>query len=267
MLGWIPIDPLTDSPTNRFTDSPFTGAALLHTSDSLFGGKLIVSQEERGYRFSLDAVLLAGLTRIRASDRVMDLGTGCGVIPLVLAHRRATREKIFGIEIQPRLAALARGNVETNGFSGQIEVIGMDMRQAASRFDPESFTLVVSNPPYRRPGTGKVNPGSQKAIARHEIAAALPDVFATAAYLLPRGGRLALIYPAARAARLLQVAEATGFSAKRLTVIYSRPGETARLAHIECNKGGGEELRIEPPFFIYSESGEYSPAMQKLYEE
>jgi tRNA1Val (adenine37-N6)-methyltransferase len=238
----------------------------LLTSDSLFGGRLIVRQEETGYRFSLDAVLLAGLTRIHPHDRVVDLGTGCGVIPLILTYRQATRGETVGIELQPELAEIARLNVETNGYAGRIEILEMDFREIASRFEPGSFDMVLSNPPYRRQGTGKVNPGSQKAIARHEITAALPDVFATAGYLLPRGGRLAVIYPATRAGSLLHVAEAHRFSPKRLTVIYSRPGETARLVHLECRKAGGEELRIEPPFFVYSESGEYSAPMQKLYD-
>ena len=236
------------------------------TSDALFGGKLIVRQEAKGYRFSLDAVLLAGLAGVRANDRVIELGTGCGVIPLVLAYRGATRKTIAALEIQPALAALARQNVEANGFSGKIEVVETDFRQVASRFGPGSFDLVLSNPPYRRPGTGKINPDSQKAIARHELAATIEDVFCAASHLLPQGGRLALIYPASRASKLIRTAEANGFTAKRLTVIYSRPGETARLVHLECRKAGGEELRIEPPFYIYAEDGRYSDPMRKLYD-
>ena len=240
-------------------------AAPLLTSDSLFGGKLIVRQEAKGYRFSLDAVLLAGLTGVRANDRVIELGTGSGVIPLVLAYRGTTRKRITALEIQPALAALARHNVEENGFLEQIEIVEMDLREAASRFSPGSFDLVLSNPPYRRPGTGKINPQSQKAIARHELAASIEDIFFAAAHLLPQGGRLALIYPASRAGNLLHAAEANRFSPKRLTVIYSRTGETARLVHLECRKAGGEELRIEPPFYIYGENGRYSDAMRELY--
>jgi tRNA1Val (adenine37-N6)-methyltransferase len=237
------------------------------TCDTLFNGKLSVCQEAKGYRFSLDAVLLAGLTRIKGQDRIIELGTGCGVIPLVLVHREKTTEKIIGIEIQPELARLAHRNVEDNGLDGRIEIHQVDLRQVSSHFLRESFDLVLANPPYRKPGTGRVNPNRQKAVARHELTATLPDIFGSAHYLLPRGGRVALIYPAARLAHLLDTARGQGFSPKRLRIIYSSPNDSARLVHVECRKGGGEEIRIESPFYIYRENGEYTDSMLELYGE
>ncbi|MEM5789172.1 MAG: methyltransferase [Syntrophobacteraceae bacterium] len=237
------------------------------THDTLFEGKLTVCQEREGYRFSIDAVLLAGLTDFSGGDRIIELGTGCGVIPIVLAHRRVTSRKIFGIEIQPELARLALENAEANRLDDRIDIRLMDLRQVSICFDPASFDLVLSNPPYRKPGSGRINPDRQKAIARHELSSNLSDFFAAAAHLLPQSGRTALIYPASRIAHLFNSAHENGFTPKRLTIIHSRPGDPGRLVHLECRKGGGEEVRIEPPFYIYEDGAHYSPAMKRLYEE
>lgn len=116
------------------------------TRDALFNGKLVLTQEKGGYRFSVDALLLAGLTRVKSQDRVADLGTGCGVVLLVMAHRKLGR-KLTGIEIQSGLATLARRNVDANGFSERITIEHLDFRKSADHFTPGSFDLVVSNPP------------------------------------------------------------------------------------------------------------------------
>ncbi len=225
----------------------------------------MVRQEERGYRFSIDAVLLAGLTRIRKEDRVIELGTGCGIIPLVLAYRSKCEPKIFAIEIQSELAELAEKNVVENNFGDRIEIRRMDFREVPSSFEAGSFDLAISNPPYRKPGSGRVNPNRQKAVARHELTATIADVFKAAGYLLRQGGRTSVIYPATRLGNLLSSALQHGLSPKRLTIIYSYPHGPSRLVHLECRKGGGEELKIEQPFYIYDKSGHYSDAMQRLY--
>ena len=237
------------------------------TGDALFAGRLIVCQEQKGYRFSLDAVLLAGLTRIGKKDRVIELGTGCGVIPLVLAYRASTERKIAGVEIQPELAELARKNVNENNFGGRIEIYRMDFREISSGFEAGSFDLALSNPPYRKPGTGRINLDRQKAVARHELTATIADVFEAARYLLGTGGRVALVYPATRLANLLRSALDHGFSPKRLTIIYPHPRGSSRLVHLECRKGGGEELKVEQPFYICGENGHYSDAMQEFYND
>jgi tRNA1Val (adenine37-N6)-methyltransferase len=210
-------------------------------------------------------VLLAGLTNIKREDRIIELGTGCGVIPLVLAWHARTKNKITGLEIQPELADLAVKNVSRNNFEDLIEVLRMDFREAPSRFDPESFDVVLSNPPYRKPGAGRINPDRQKALARHEITATVEDVFAAASYLLKTRGRIAIIYPSTRLANLIRSALLHGFSPKRMTLIYSYPHGPARLIHLECLKGGGEELKVAEPFYVYDENGNYSDEMSKFY--
>ena len=235
------------------------------TNDSLFDGKLCVVQEKAGYRFSIDSILLAGLTGVAADDRVIDLGCGCGVVPLILSQRE-TAASYVGVEIQPQLAALARQNIETNCLNDRITLLEMDFRKVREYFPAESFDLVLSNPPYRRVDAGRINPNRQRAIARHEIFGSVSDVFSAGKYLLPTGGRLAIIYPAERLDHLVGLAHELGFSAKVLTIIYSRPSDPAKLVHLECRKGAGRQLRIEPPFYIYKEEGGYTHAMQRLYD-
>lgn len=235
------------------------------TADSLFNGNLIVYQGKKGYRFSLDAVLLAGLSKIKPTDRILDLGTGCGVVPLILAYRKLGKT-LEGIEIQPELAALAQKNVETNGFSDRIRILEMDYRQVTSFFPAEGFDVALSNPPYRKIHSGRINPDRQRAIARHELEGSIRDVFAASRHMLPTGGRLAVIYPAARLDHLLVTAHEHGFSPKELTLIHSDVSSPGRLVHLECRKGGGEELRVAPPFFIYRADGVYTEAMQTIYE-
>lgn len=238
--------------------------AELLTADSLFEGRLTVRQYRKGYRFSLDAVLLAGLTRVTPEDNVMDLGTGCGVVALILAHQRRGR-LIVGIELQPELADLARRNVVDNGFEKLVKIEEMDYRHISSRFPPESFDLVVANPPYRRLRTGKMNSQGQKARARHEITGSVRDVFAAGKYLLRAGGRMALIYPATRLVHLLVTAVEFGFAPKELVMIHSSSSSPGRLVHVESRKAGGEELRVTPPFSVYTRDGSYTEEMQRLF--
>jgi tRNA1Val (adenine37-N6)-methyltransferase len=235
------------------------------TLDSLFHGCIRILQPRRGYRFSLDSVLLAGLTRVRRRDLVVDLGTGSGVIPLILAFRCAVSH-VTGVEIQPSLAALARRNVEMNGFSSLIRIVEEDLRLIRSESIGSPVSLVVSNPPYRRIASGRLNPEAEKARARHELLADLGEVARAAARLLPQRGRLALVYPARRLPRLFREVTDAGFAPKVLTLIHGTSDSPAKLAHLEAVKGGGEELRVKKPFTVYRVDGGYTREMAALYE-
>ncbi len=240
--------------------------AAKSTCDGLFGGRLVVHQPAEGYRFSIDAVLLAGLSRVSSKDHVVELGTGCGVVLLILAYRGLGR-RLEGVEIQPELAALARKNVSANKWEGRVTIHEGDVRKIASILPGETFDVVLSNPPYRKVATGRLNPSPQKAIARHELMGTLEDFFRAARHLLKEGGRLNLIYPAFRLDDLMLEAVRSGFRPKVLTMIYSHRGSPGRLVHLECRKGGGAELKVAPPFFIYEEHRRYTDAMARLYRE
>ena len=235
------------------------------TLDTLFQGRLRILQPRRGYRFSLDSVLLAGLTSIRRRDRVVDLGTGCGVIPLILAFRR-TASQVTGVEIQPSLAALARRNVEMNGLSSCIRIVEEDLRLTRRESIGSLVSLVVSNPPYREIASGRLSPEAEKARARYELLADLGDVVKAAARLLPQKGRLALVYPARRLPQLFREVTDAGFAPKLLTLIHGTSDSPAKLAHLEAVKGGGEELRVKKPFAVHRVDGGYTSEMAALYE-
>jgi tRNA1Val (adenine37-N6)-methyltransferase len=235
------------------------------TLDTIFDGRLKIVQPKKGYRFSIDAVLLSGLTRIRARDRIVDLGTGCGIIPLLLAFRRPVAH-ITGIEIQESLVSLAQRNVAINEFGHLISIVHKDFKTIEKDGVEGSVTLVVSNPPYRELHSGRLNPNREKALARHEVSATLADVVGTAAELLSHKGRLALIYPSRRLPHLLDEVSRGGFAPKRLTLIHTTLSSEAKRVHLECIKGGGEELQVDKPFAIYQKDGSYTPEMAAMYQ-
>jgi tRNA1Val (adenine37-N6)-methyltransferase len=234
------------------------------TLDAIFQGRLKIIQPERGYRFSIDAVLLAGLTRVRPQDRVVDLGTGCGVIPLLLALQQRAAH-ITGIEIQESLVSMAKRNVIANGFAQLVDIVQADLREVLVGMVGGPVNLVVSNPPYRELRSGRLNPNSEKAIARHELLANLGEVVSAAAKLLPQKGRLALIYPARRLPTLFRELAVGGFAPKYLTFIHTTLDSEAKLAHVESIKGGGKELRVGKPFAIYQSDDNYTAGMKAMY--
>lgn len=240
-------------------------ALVLLTRDSLFSGRLLIYQEQKGYRFSIDAVLLAGLAAVRPEDRVVELGSGCGVVLLILGFR-GLGKSLLGVEIQPDLFALAERSARENGLEARIRFLRADYRAVSRVLPPRGFDLVLGNPPYRRLGSGRVNPDSQRAIARHELATTLSDLFKAADYLLPDGGRMGVIYPSTRLESLMVAAHEAGFRPRELTLIFSYPDSPARLVYMLLTKGGGEELHVSPPFFIYERPGEYSVDMKRFYE-
>jgi len=234
------------------------------TLDSICQGRLKIIQPRQGYRFSIDAVLLAGLTPVRPQDQVVDLGTGCGVIPLVIAAKQSVKH-IIGIELQKSLVSMAKRNVLINGFDHLINIVQADLRRLEVTRLGGPMDLVLSNPPYGKLLSGRLNPNSEKAMARHELSATLGDVIRAAAKLLRQRGRLAVIYPARRLSNLLVELHSGGFAPKRLTLIHSTLDSEARLVHLESVKGGGEELRVNKPFAVYGSDGSYTDEMKAMY--
>jgi tRNA1Val (adenine37-N6)-methyltransferase len=234
------------------------------TLDTLFEGRLKILQKKSGYRFSIDALLLAHFAEPRPMDRIIDLGTGCGIIPLILTFRRKA-EKIVGVEIQPSLADLARRNAALNRLSSRIKVWEKDLRSLEGKSWKENFDLVLSNPPYRKVGAGRVNPHLEKALARHEFKATLQDVLRAAQYLLKEKGRFTMIYPASRAAELIQEMRQFHLEPKRLRFVHPHLKEEARLTMVEGFKEGRAQLRVLPPLFLYDSMGNYTPEAQELF--
>ena len=234
------------------------------TTDSFFNGRLQVRQQRRGYRFSIDAILIAGHAGPRPADTVLDLGTGCGIIPLILAYRSPTI-KVYGIEVQPLLADLAMSNVKANGLDKQIHILCMDMKALQPGKIGAPIDLVVSNPPYRKAATGRVNPDHQRAVARHEIKVTLPDFIETARRMLRVSGRLVMIYPAERMTDLVVQMRSSGIEPKLTRMIHSGADTEAKLMLMEGKKGGRPGLKIGPPLIIYQKDGSYTDEVQAMF--
>jgi tRNA1Val (adenine37-N6)-methyltransferase len=220
------------------------------TLDAFFNGKLKILQRKRGYRFSVDALLLSQFIKIRKNEKAIDLGTGCGILPLLLSQ--TTRAHSFvAVEIQKGLAELAKKNVSLNNLDNKVSILYTDFRELKTWFHPGCFDVVFSNPPYRKYRTGRVNPILEKAIARHEIKGTLEDLISIASYLLPFKGRCYLIYPASRVVDLLFHLRVQRLEPKRLQLVYPRFNEEAKFVLIESVKASGVELKMMQPLILH----------------
>lgn len=216
------------------------------TLDPFFSGSLRILQKKRGYRFSIDAVLLSQFIKIRKEEKAIDLGTGCGIIPLLLSQ--TTKGTSFvGIEIQKGLVELAKKNVLLNHLQDRISILHEDYKNAKNIFSPGSFDVVFSNPPYRKFLTGRTNPSLEKAIARHEIEGTLEELIGIISYLLPTKGRGYLIYPASRMVDLIVGLRNKKVEPKRLQLVYPHSDEEAKFVLIEAIKSSGVALEVIPP--------------------
>ena len=235
------------------------------TADAILGGRFRIIQKKRGYRFSLDALLLAHFAALREGDDLIDLGTGSGIIALILAQR-VRCGRVLGIDIQDELVAIAKRNVALNGLAGKIEIRKGDVRQPDLLCGPQSFSAVVFNPPYRRLRSGRMNPDPEKALARHEIAGTAADFIAAAAHALRPESRLYTIYPATRMVRLLAQMWDFRIEPKRLRLVYSHPEGTGAFVLVEGVKEGREGLKVMPPLFIHEEQGGYTSEMTEIFK-
>ena len=250
----------TTSKSAVFRSSPMSSL----TTDTFFNGKLYVTQDAAGYRFSIDAILLASQTGVRPGERVLDLGTGCGIIPLIMAYRNPDIQ-IYGIEIQNELAELAAVNVNKNNMQDRIHLICRDMRKMKPDMIGGPVDVIVCNPPYRKPSTGRLNPDPQRAVARHEIRVHMNEVLQTVRGLLRTGGRFVAIYTAERTVELLSQMRQYGIEPKFLRLIHSQADVDAKLLLVSGIKGARPGVKIGPPLIIYKPDGQYSDEVEKMF--
>jgi len=234
------------------------------TVDELRRHGLRVIQPRHGYRFSLDPLLLCDFAAVREGEDGVDLGTGCGVIPLILA-RSAAGVRMSGVESQEAMAGLAARNVEMNGLSGRVTVLHADVLHVKGHFRPSSFDLVVSNPPYRKRGTGRVSPKPGRDNARHESTASLPDFLAAAKYLVKLGGRICFIFHPSRLTEFIAEAAVLKLAVSRLRMVHGSAESEARMFRVEMVKGRKSAPRVLPPLFVYDRDGEYSAEMERIF--
>ncbi|MGH7798337.1 MAG: tRNA1(Val) (adenine(37)-N6)-methyltransferase [Candidatus Binatia bacterium] len=233
------------------------------TLDSLFQGKLKFFQRRSGYRFSLDALLLAHFVSMKGNETVADLGTGNGVIPLLLANLHA-QVSITGFEFQPAMAERAERNVKLNDLTGRIRICRGDVRAIRAVAAAASFDVVVCNPPFRKPSSGRISPDDEKRIARHELQGELGDFLAAATFLLRPKGRMALIYPAVRFADLISAMRHARIEPKRLRMVHSFSDAEASLVLVEGVKGGRPGMTVDKPLAIYRRAKEYTDEVSAM---
>jgi tRNA1Val (adenine37-N6)-methyltransferase len=237
---------------------------LEETIDELQAYGLKIAQPRHGYRFSLDPLLLCDFAGIRESEQAVDLGTGCGVMPLILA-RNAGEARLTGIEMQEEMAVLAERNVRLNALSDRISIVHADVADIKKHFPVSSLDLVVSNPPYRKRGTGRISPKPGRDDARHESTASLADFLTAAKYLVRLSGRICFIYHPSRIAEFLIEAAALKLAPLRLRMVHGNASAEARMFLIEMVKGRKGDLKILPPLFVYDEDGEYTAEMKRIF--
>jgi len=230
-----------------------------------------IHQNKNGYRFSIDALLLASFAERPVVRKIVDFGAGSGIIGLLLA-RKYPNAKVLLVELQENLARLAKRNIQLNRLEDRVEVIRMDIKALScnngfgpSGLGPLSFDLVVSNPPYRRVKSGLINPDDEKAIARHEILLSLNDLVKAAAALLKHHGRLCIIHLPERLTEIISVMRDNGLEVKRVRCVHSTMTTDAKMLLVEAAKAARTGLKIERPLIIYNEDGSYTDEMQGCY--
>lgn len=234
------------------------------TVNGLLNGKLRILQKRKGYRYSIDAILLARFCRLKRGDSVIDLGTGNAIILILLATRRLAG-RLVGVEIQEELIDMAHRNVAMNGLQENIHLIHRDVKDLPGCLEQTSFDVAISNPPYRPVRTGRLNPNRQKALARHEILGSLKDMARAGSLLLRSMGRFYVIYPASRTVDMLAILRDVDLEPKRVQVIHSNTKEDAKLVMAEAVKGGGKELSILRPLFLYDLNGHPTKDMKRIH--
>ena len=236
------------------------------TLDEILDGRLRVFQKKKGYRFSLDSILLAHFVSLKPRDRVIELGCGSGIIILILA-KRFSNVRCIGLEIQENLAALAGKNTQLNDLDERVEIFSGDACDIRNIFPACTFDTVIFNPPYRKLKSGRINPELEKAIARHEIKGSLKIFLKAAQYLLKPGGRVYAIYPAKRLVELIYLFRQSGIEPKKMKLVYSDNFSDAEFALLEGKRGGREELKMAAPLFIYDQNKKYTREMTGIFRE
>ncbi len=231
--------------------------------DELVGNKIRIIQSNKLFSFSIDAVLLARFASIPAKGKILDLCTGNGVIPLIMADR--TKLPIIGIDIQEKIVDLAKRSIKLNNLEEQISIFHLDLREAEKVLGVGKFELITVNPPYLPPNSGDRNENIYQAIARHEIMSTLEDVIQAASKLVKFGGKLAIVHRPFRLAELISLLKKYNFEPKRMRFVYPNVKKEANMILLEAIYHGKTELRVMPPLIIHDHNGEYTDEIKDIY--
>ena len=220
-----------------------------------------------GFCFGIDSILISDFAKnIKKNSKVADLGTGTGIIGLLLCKKTNLAE-MTGIEIQEDVANMAERSIKLNNLEEKFRIINSNINEIFSKklLEKNVFDVVVMNPPYKEVGTGEINENEKKLISRHEIKANLSDFIKTASGLLKDKGELYIVHKPERMPDIIQKLRENKIEPKELRVVYSNKNSEASLILIKAVKGGKKFLKIDRPLYIYNESGKYSDEIKQIY--
>ncbi|MCI7596334.1 MAG: tRNA1(Val) (adenine(37)-N6)-methyltransferase [Lachnospiraceae bacterium] len=223
-----------------------------------------IIQDPGRFCFGMDAVLLSGFARAKEGDSVLDLGTGTGIIP-ILMEAKTNASRFFALEIQEESADMARRSVALNGLEKKIQVVTGDIKEAEKYFNTSSFDVITCNPPYMIGKHGLVNPDAPKAIARHEILCTLEDVIRQAAFLLKPGGSFYLVHRPFRLAEILSLLVTAKLEPKRMRLVYPYVDKEPNMVLLQAVRGGKSRMTVEKPLIIFEKPGVYTKEIHEVY--
>lgn len=223
-----------------------------------------IIQKKKGFCFGMDAVLLSGFAQVKEGEVAVDLGTGTGIIPILLEAK--TKGKHFtGLEIQEEVAEMAGRSVRLNQLENRVDIVRGDIKEASRLFGKASFDVVTSNPPYMNDNHGLKNPELPKAIARHEVFCTLDDVCREASLLLKSGGRFYMVHRPHRLAEIITALKNYKLEPKRMKLVHPFVDKEANMVLIEAVRGGRSMMKVEAPIIVYREPGVYTREIYDVY--
>ena len=236
-------------------------------NDLLNYSNLKIVQDDNYFNFSLDSVLLPNFVKInKGTKKILDLGTGNAPIPMILSTM--TSAKIYGIELQKEIYDLAIESLKINNLEDRIEIINDNIKNLDKYFEPNSFDVIVSNPPYFKYTEGSnINETIQKTIARHEKEITLSEIVFTAKKFLNNNGTFAMVHRTDRLIEIIEEFRKNNIEPKRIQLIYPKVGEESNMFLIEGRKNGNVGLKILPPLVAHKENGEYSDVVKEMFQE
>ena len=231
--------------------------------DDLQNGYWMI-QNNQGFCYGIDAVLLSAFAKVKPGEDVLDLCTGTGIVPVLLKAKTSGRH-FTGLEIQEKSADMARRSVAYNHLENQITIIQGDVKQAEKLFGAASFDVVTCNPPYMTADHGLTNPHLPKAIARHEVLCTLEDVIAQTSRVLKSRGRFYMVHRPFRLAEIMNVLMTYKLEPKRMQLVYPFVDKEPNMVLIEGLKGGNPRITVEKPLIVYEKPGIYTEDIRRMY--